>query len=183
MRIIAGQYRSRPLTAPKGMTTRPTLDQTREALFNILQGRTQGALFLDLYAGSGAVALEAVSRGAAFAVLNDQSRTACACIRSNIERLGCADRTRLLEMPDQRAVRLLTEERAVFDLIYLDPPYRMDLTPVLAAVMQGGLLASAGMIIAEHDAKTEPVPPAGLYLARQKVYRDTALSFFAEEHL
>ena len=179
MRIIAGEYRSRPLTAPKGTNTRPTLDQTREALFNILQGRVEGTRFLDLYAGSGAVALEAVSRGAASAVLCDQAHAACACIRENIRKLGCESKTRLMEMPDQRAVAMLAREGAQFDLIYLDPPYAMDLTPVLAALKESDLLAPDGLIIAEHDASTEITPPEGWRLTRRKVYRDTALSFYA----
>ena len=81
MRIIGGEYRSRPLKAPRGMTTRPTLDQVREALFNILQGEIEGISVLDLYGGSGAVALEALSRGASRAVICDQSRDALAVIR------------------------------------------------------------------------------------------------------
>ena len=181
MRIIAGRYRSRPLTAPKGMTTRPTLDQTREALFNILQGRVEGAVFLDLFAGTGAVALEAVSRGAARAVLCDQSRAACACIRENIRRLDCAESARLLEMPAERAIPLLQRENAQFDLIYLDPPYAVDLTPVLAALRGASLLAPGGLVIAEHGADTQPQPPAGWRLSRRKDYRDTALTFYEEE--
>lgn len=181
MRIIAGAYRSRPLNAPKGMTTRPTLDQTREALFNILQGRVAEARFLDLYAGSGAVALEAVSRGAACAVLCDQSRAACACIRENIRRLDCADRTRLLEMPDQRAIALLNREQAQFDLIYLDPPYAMDLAPVLSALRDAGLAAPGALVIAEHAAGQELPAPEGWKMTRRKVYRDTALSFYEED--
>ena len=181
MRIIGGEYRSRTLNAPKGMTTRPTLDQTREALFNILQGRVADARFLDLYAGSGAVALEAVSRGATSAVLCDSSRAACACIRENIQRLGCEAKTRLLEMPDQRAIPLLEREGAQFDLIFLDPPYAMDLTPVLAALKGANLLAAGGLVIAEHAADTGFAPPEGWTLARRKVYRDTALSFYEED--
>ena len=181
MRIIGGEYRSRTLNAPKGMTTRPTLDQTREALFNILQGRVADARFLDLYAGSGAVALEAVSRGATRAILCDSSRAACACIRENIQRLGCEARTRLLEMPDQRAIPLLEREDAQFDLIFLDPPYAMDLTPVLAALKGASLLAAGGLVIAEHAADTGFALPEGWTLARKKVYRDTALSFYEED--
>ena len=181
MRIIAGQYRSRPLVAPKGMNTRPTLDQTREALFNILQGRVADTQFLDLYAGSGAVALEAISRGAASAVLCDQAHAACACIHENIRKLGCETQTRVLEMPDQRAIAMLARDKARFDLIYLDPPYAMDLTPVLAALKEAALLAPGGLIIAEHSAAAKIKPPDGWHLARQKIYRDTALSFYEED--
>ena len=178
MRVIGGQYRSRTLTAPRGVTTRPTLDQTREALFNILQGRTEGTAFLDLYAGSGAVALEAVSRGARRAVLVDRSRSACAAIRENIVRLGCGDRSRLLCMTDRQAIRLLAEENERFDLMYLDPPYALDTAPVLALLTEEGLLADAGLIIVEHAADSPPAAPAALTLARRKAYRGTALSFY-----
>ena len=181
MRIIGGEYRSRTLNAPKGMATRPTLDQTREALFNILQGRVADARFLDLYAGSGAVALEAISRGAEGAVLCDSSRAACACIRDNIRRLGCEAKTRLLEMPDQRAIPLLQREGAQFDLIFLDPPYAMDQTPVLASLKNARLLATGGLVIAEHAADADFPAPGSWRLARRKVYRDTALSFFEED--
>ena len=180
MRIVGGIYRSRTLNAPKGMATRPTLDQTREALFNILQGRIAGARFLDLFAGSGAVALEAVSRGAETAALCDQSRAACACIRENIRRLDCEERTRLLEMPAERAMALLCREQAQFDLIFLDPPYAVDLGPVLAGLKEKALLAPGGLVIAEHAADKDFPAPEGWAMMRRKVYRDTALSFYEE---
>ena len=182
MRIIGGRFGSRPLTAPRGMATRPTLDQTREALFNILQARVADSTVLDLYAGSGAIALEALSRGASSAVLCDQSPAACTCIRENIARLGCGGMARLLAMPDRQALQLLERENARFDLIYLDPPYAMDLGPVLALLAPTALLAEDGLIIAEHSRTSDPACPEGLTLTRRKLYRDTALSFYQRDH-
>ena len=104
MRIIGGQWRGRRLFAPEGMETRPTSDKVREALFNIIRGDVWGAHVLDLFAGSGALALEALSRGAEFAVLTDASRKASAAIKRNIELCGAQEQTRLLTTEWQGAV-------------------------------------------------------------------------------
>ncbi|MBQ2028511.1 MAG: RsmD family RNA methyltransferase [Clostridia bacterium] len=115
MRIIAGEFRSRTLLAPKGMDTRPTLDRTRESLFNIISAECPEARVLDLYAGSGALALEALSRGAASAVFCDKSREAARVISANITSLKVEDRARLMAMSDQQAVRTLQQEGTQFD--------------------------------------------------------------------
>ena len=107
MRIIAGEMRSRRLKAPEGMDTRPTADKVKEALFSILLRHVPGARVLDLYAGSGALSLEAISRGAVSAVLADCSQKACKIIAENIESLGCQDRARLLRQGDSAALALL----------------------------------------------------------------------------
>jgi len=182
MRIVGGEYGSRPLKAPKGMDTRPTLDQTREALFNILQGQIMGRSVLDLYAGSGAVALEALSRGADFATLCDMSRDAIRCINDNILSLGCTDRTRVMHIRDTQAIDTLHREGAGFDLIYLDPPYKMDLTDVMGAIDRYHLLNEGGILIAEHREGSMPLCPDGLMLYRTKAYRDTALSFYRRKN-
>lgn len=123
MRIIAGKYSSRRLETLKGRSTRPTLDKVKEAVFSSLGGSFADGWVLDLYAGSGACGLEALSRGMEKAVLVDSSRAACGIIRRNIELLGCGDDCRVLCMPDTRALGLLADEGACFDLVYLDPPY------------------------------------------------------------
>ena len=104
MRIIAGEMRSRKLKAPEGMDTRPTADRVKEALFSILGSRIYGARVLDLYGGSGALALEAVSRGADSAVICDLSAKACAVIQENIDTLNCGDKVKLLRMKDTAAL-------------------------------------------------------------------------------
>ncbi len=181
MRIIAGEKRSRRLLAPEGMDTRPTADRTKEALFSILLSRLPGARVLDLYAGSGALALEALSRGAAFAVLADQSPKACRVIRQNIEALDYAGRTKLLSLPDSAALAALEKAGDSFDLIFLDPPYRLNAAPVCDRLLSAGLLRPNGMIIVEHARETPPAPGPGLRLAERREYGAAGLSFYRAE--
>ncbi len=178
MRIIAGIARSRRIDAPKGQGTRPTLDGVREALFNILQGRCEGARALDLFCGSGALGLEAISRGAALAALNDVSREAAAVARRNAESLGFAERVRVTCADWQAALSALSRAGERFDLVFLDPPYAMPATPVLEALAALSLLAEDALVIVEHDAARAPAQTA-LVLRDTRRYRDTCLSFFA----
>ena len=178
MRIIGGTYRSRPLSAPKGMDTRPTLDQVREALFNILQGRVEGTDMLDLYGGSGAVGLEAVSRGAQSAVICDQSRDAVNVIRKNVASLGCGDRVTVLQNRDQQALTLLEQTGRSFDLVFLDPPYQMDITDIIVRIAAGPLLRAGGTLILEHAARREAGEIPVLRLLSTRKYRDTCLTFY-----
>ena len=178
MRIIAGEMRSRTILAPKGMDTRPTLDRTRESLFNIIAAECPGARVLDLYAGSGALALEALSRGAVSAVLVDCSREAARVIRSNIASLRVEDRARFLQMTDLQAVALLGREQAQLDLVFLDPPYRLDTAPACAALATAGVLAEEALVVIEHAAATPPGIAPPLALTDQRRYRDTMISFY-----
>lgn len=180
MRIIGGEARSRTLIAPKGMETRPTLDQVRESLFNILQMRIEGAKVLDLYAGSGALALEALSRGAESAVLCDMSREACSVIRRNIDSLHYQERATLYQTEDKRALDLLEKSGIKFDLIFLDPPYRMDTSVTIDLIVDKNLLAPGGLIIVEHDEKMMPNPKKITCIDRRK-YRATNLSFYGRD--
>ena len=156
MRIIAGEMRSRTLLAPKGTDTRPTLDRTRESLFNILAAECPEARVLDLYAGSGALALEALSRGAESAVLCDCSREAARVIRQNIASLRLEDRARFLFMQDLQAVALLGREGAKFDLVFLDPPYRLDTAPACRALAEARVLLPDALVVIEHAAAVSP---------------------------
>ena len=178
MRIIAGELRSRIIQAPKGMETRPTLDRTRESLFNIIAARCFQSKVLDLYAGSGALAFEAVSRGAAGAVLCDASREAARVIRQNIASLGLEGCCRLLFMRDARAVGLLGEERERFDLVFLDPPYRMDIAPACSMMLKAGILEDGALIVAEHASVSEPHLPDCFALTDCRKYRETVISFY-----
>ena len=156
MRIIAGTARSRTIEAPKGRDTRPTLDRVRENLFNILQGRIAGAVTLDLFGGSGALSLEAVSRGAAMAVMADRDRAAIAAQQLNVRNLGFEQNTRIIHAEWQQTVRTLQGEGMRFDLVFLDPPYAMqDLTEVTGALIP--LLAEDALVIVEHEFRTLPV--------------------------
>ena len=182
MRIIAGEMRSRKLKAPEGMDTRPTADRVKEALFSILGSRVYGARVLDLYGGSGALALEALSRGADSAVICDVSAKACAVIQENIDALGCGNRARLIRMKDTAALSALQKKSDAFDLIFLDPPYRMTAVPVCRAIAQLGLLKPEGMIIVEHDRNTPPdiLPP--LRQTDRREYGAAGLSFYQQEN-
>ena len=155
MRIIAGEKRGRRIEAPEGRDTRPTLDRVRENLFNMLQTRTEGARVLDLFAGSGALSLEALSRGAEFAVLVDRDRAALRTERKNIETLDYGGKTRMIPGEWFRAVEELKAEGERFDLLFLDPPYAMrDLRKVTEALLP--LAKKDAWMVIEHEARTEP---------------------------
>ncbi|MGO9884250.1 MAG: 16S rRNA (guanine(966)-N(2))-methyltransferase RsmD [Solirubrobacteraceae bacterium] len=171
MRVVAGIYGGRELVAPKGSATRPTSDRVREALFSILRD-VSGARVLDLFAGSGALAIEAVSRGAAHATLVDSSRAAIAAIRRNLERLeidATVHRGSALAFLEQAP-----GSRRQYDLVFLDPPYRhagalsAQLTAALAPV-----LAPEARVVAESD-RRGPLE-LGLELLDQRRYGDTLI--------
>ena len=168
MRIIGGEARGRRLFAPEGLETRPTADNVRESLFNILRFETPGARVLDLFAGSGALALEAISRGAEFAVLADCSRKAMDSIRRNVEACRAQEKTRLLLCDWRRAVEQLTEP---FDLVFLDPPYALGAAEVARMVEAGvasGTIAPGALVVYERSAEGEPAPVAGARMVRSR---------------
>lgn len=161
MRIIAGTARGTVIDAPLGRDTRPTLDRVRENVFNILQQQVRGARVLDLFSGSGAMAFEAVSRGAASAVLVDVDKKAHQVEEANCRKLRMDDRCRLLLMDWQAAVSQLQRADDRFNLVFLDPPYAMhDLCGVMNALKP--LLAEDAIILVEHEAKTFPSTPGWL---------------------
>ena len=178
MRIIAGTMRSRTIVSPKGNDTRPTLDRTRESLFNILSGDCPGARVLDLYAGSGALALESISRGAESAVVCDCSREAAKAIRQNIELLRVQEQVRFLFMQDAQAVALLGREGEKFDLVFLDPPYRLSTDPACDLMDKAGILLPGALVVIEHDQHVMPAPNAQYTLIDKRRYRDTVISFY-----
>ncbi len=149
MRIIAGEFRGRRIDAPKGAATRPTSDFVREAAFNLI-GPVDGAAVVDLYAGSGALGLEALSRGAASCLFVDSSRDACRAIGANLEKLGL--RATVLCMDAGRAV---ANERGPFDLILADPPYDFEAYDRLAPSI-ARLLAADGLAVIQTPAALEP---------------------------
>ena len=182
MRIIAGSARGTPLLAPKGMDTRPTQDKVKESLFNMLQGQLEDGAALDLFAGSGALGLEAVSRGASRAVLVDQSREASQCIRRNIEKLRFQDRAELLTCDWKQAVSKLARESRKFDLVFLDPPYRMDDLGSLCDELDGaGLLNPEAVVVWERRAGTKNELPPAFALMKQRAYGDTEMLLYRYE--
>ncbi|WP_437656875.1 16S rRNA (guanine(966)-N(2))-methyltransferase RsmD [Sorangium sp. So ce1182] len=179
MRVIAGRLGGRRLAAPRGEGTRPTADRVREALFSSL-GDVTGALVCDLYAGTGALGIEALSRGARRAVFVESGRPALATIRENLAALGLDEAARVVPLPVERALELLRDE-GPFDLALLDPPYAaLAKAAAAAARLAGplGLLSPAGRLVLEH-ARRDPSPEiAGLTCAAVRTYGDTAVSFY-----
>ncbi len=178
MRIIGGQARGRTIVAPAGAKTRPTQDYVRESLFNILRWDVPQARVLDLFAGTGALSLEAVSRGAQDAVLVDADRDACAAIRRTIESARMQEQCRLLQKDYRAAMEQLGREGRRFDLIFIDPPYKMENTgEMCAALYDGGLLAEAFLIVVEHRRGCAPLLDARFEAFDQRNYGDTQVTF------
>ena len=177
MRIVAGSARGRTFEAPQGQDTRPTLDRVRESVFNILQMKVRDAKILDLFSGSGAMAFEAISRGAREAVLVDHDRQANVIQRQNAVKLRMDDQCRILHADWQMAVRQLAAQGECFDVVFLDPPYAMhDMTTVMNALRP--LLKQDAVILLEHEAKTFPKTPDGFDLYDSRKYGIAGVSFF-----
>src|SRR5512146_2940899 len=144
MRVIAGKYRSRSLQSLPGNETRPTYDRLKETLFNVLAsaGKIDGAVFVDLFAGTGSIGIEALSRGASQVYFVESGKRAAQTIRANLQSLGIMETVEVIEQPAAEALRLLREAGLHPDVIFLDPPYSMHgaYARVLRIVAQGGLL-------------------------------------------
>lgn len=180
MRVIGGNVKGRRLKVPKGRKLRPTAARVKEALFNILPHDLSGLRALDLFAGTGNIAIEALSRGAAAATLVEASAQAGRVIRDNLNRLGIADRCLLLGMPADRALSSLERQHETFDLIFIDPPYGQQLVErTLTIIAQSSLLRDPGVIVAEHSVRDQVGDRYGdLVLRDRRRYGDTLLSFF-----
>ena len=173
MRIIAGSRRSMPLKTIEGRDTRPTTDRIKETLFNMIQSEIPGAYFLDLFAGSGQIGLEAVSRGAACAVFVENQKKAAACIQENILFTKSDKESLLLKMDVLPALRSL-EGKYRFDIIFMDPPYKdMQERDVIEYLKDSDLLEEEGMIIVEAAKETDfsYVKELGFEVKKEKVYK------------
>lgn len=179
MRVIAGSARGTPLVAPGGTDTRPTQDKVKESLFNMLQGETAEAEVLDLFAGSGALGLEAISRGAARAVLVDRSREARQCICRNVEKLRFSQRVQTIFSDWEQAVERLRLEGRRFDLVFLDPPYRMEeLGPLCDRLASLGLLAEGATLAWERRAGGSGELSSRFQLWKRRAYGDTEICIY-----
>jgi 16S rRNA (guanine(966)-N(2))-methyltransferase RsmD len=183
MRIIAGRFRSRPLQAPAGLATRPTSDRLRETLFNVLSPRIEGAAFLDLYAGSGAVGLEALSRGAERVIFVDSAASALKALRGNLARLGISSGFRIHAGSVASFLRGPRAGAIEFDVVFLDPPYDAAEEYEAALRLMGGdakgFLAVNAIVIAEHRRKVSIEDRYGaLVRTRLLEQGDAALSFY-----
>ena len=156
MRIIGGEFSSRIIEAPEGIHTRPTLDQVREAVFSALGGSFEGGIFLDLYAGSGANGLEALSRGMSEAYFVDNAREAIEVIKRNIEKLGVEERSHVYPMRAKKALSLFQEEGKQFTAIYLDPPFAEQENDVILSIIdQSDILIGEGVVIIESSSEED----------------------------
>jgi 16S rRNA (guanine966-N2)-methyltransferase len=176
MRIIAGEYKGRRLGTPTWDGVRPTSDRLRETLFNVLATRTAGARVLDIFAGTGAVALEALSRGAVVAVCIEQDRRAQALIAENRARLGLGERCMILRADARRALQAPIAG-GPFEIVFLDPPYDVeDLDDLVTAA--AGYRAAGGVLVVEHASRRSPPALAGQAPHRSVKAGDSTLSFY-----
>lgn len=180
MRIVAGSARGRPLKGPKGPGIRPTADRVRETLFNVLGQYLEGGCVLDLFAGTGALAFEALSRGAERAVLVDSGREALGLIRENAAALGFEARAEVIASDALRAVDRLGGEGRRFALVFADPPYaKKAIAELLQGIDRADLLEADGTVILEHG-KHEPVPEREGRLAQvdQRAFGETRVTLY-----
>lgn len=173
MRVIAGSARSLPLKTIEGTDTRPTQDRIKETLFNMLQSDIPGCKFLDLYSGSGAIGIEALSRGAAKAVLVENSKKAVECIKDNLTFTKLADKADVMEMDVLSAINRL-KGKDVFSIVYMDPPYSNDYErDVLAALRNSDIIDEYTIIIVEEklDADLDYADECGFDIYQVKKYK------------
>ena len=181
MRVIAGTFRGRRLLGPpRGAETRPTADRVREAVFNVVSARVEGARVLDLFAGTGALGIEALSRGAAHATFVESDRGLCETIQTNLETLEVTGRARVLRRDVRRALK---GAGGPFDLVFIDPPYGHLLErEALAALATHGLLAPGALVVVEHASRETVAPPATAAAVLTdngtRTYGDTAVTCY-----
>ena len=179
MRVIAGEARGFPLKAPRDAATRPTSDKVRGAIFSMLAslGLDAPERVLDLYAGSGALAIEALSRGAEHADLVERASSVCAVARENLAKTRFTERARVLQGDVER---LLPDLKGPYDLVFLDPPYADARAPeVVQAVGSSGLVRQGGAIVYEHGKRTVPPAASGAFAARpSRCHGDTCITIY-----
>ncbi|HWJ46295.1 MAG TPA: 16S rRNA (guanine(966)-N(2))-methyltransferase RsmD [Candidatus Udaeobacter sp.] len=185
MRVIAGKYRSRPLRSLRGMDIRPTSDRLRETLFNVLTaGNSEalaGSVWLDLFAGTGAVGIEALSRGAKEVHFVESSGAAAEAIRKNLHSLGIVGGFKIVQQELPHAFWRMERDRVAADVVFIDPPYRKKdaYTQTLGALAESSLVWAMSVVIAEHEKKFDPGQEFGpLRRFRRLVQGSTALSFY-----
>jgi 16S rRNA (guanine966-N2)-methyltransferase len=182
MRVIAGEARGRNLLAPKTMRVRPTADRVKEALFSMLVSRLgefDGMRVLDIFAGTGNLGIEALSRGAECAFFIDSHRESAEIIRKNLDITGFAEKAKVVVQDAAAALKRLAREQAPFHLVFLDPPYHEGHTERVLEILAGsGLIDEGTTVVAEFSAKEKiPTSFGNLQESERRIYGDTALSF------
>jgi 16S rRNA (guanine966-N2)-methyltransferase len=185
MRIVGGRLKGRMLKTPASRGVRPTSERLRESIFDIIEhrfpGHLEGARVVDLFAGTGALAIEALSRGARFALFVDNGAEARALLRANVEALALGGVTRIWRAD---AMKLGSAPAGgPFALAFLDPPYGQGLAaPALGSLVEGGWLEPNSLCVVEEDAKAEIAAPSGLTRVDERVYGDTKIAIFQPHH-
>ena len=181
MRVIAGTFKGRKLKSPPSMQVRPTSDRLRETLFNVIAPRIVDSRFLDLCAGSGAVGIEALSRGASFVTFVDRSRKMCGLVEANLDLCRVPeDQTEVVNITAEDFLKRSAPCDGLWDIIFFDPPYADDYVEVLKLSVDRELLHNDGLLVAEHHHKKElPQNIGGLTRTRILKQGDSALSFYS----
>ncbi|MBP1156059.1 MULTISPECIES: 16S rRNA (guanine(966)-N(2))-methyltransferase RsmD [unclassified Paenibacillus] len=180
MRVISGSAKGRPLKAVPGTGTRPTTDKVKEAVFSMIGPYFDGGQVLDLFAGTGGLSIEALSRGMDQAVLTDMDKKAIDTIRHNLQATGLSDRAEVYRNDALRAIKALSKREAQFDLVFMDPPYKLKIIgELLEQLQQDGLLAEGARVVVEHDAEDRHEESYGsLEQVRRAEYGDTAITIY-----
>ena len=181
MRVVSGECKGRPLKAVPGVSTRPTTDKVKESIFNMIGPYFEGGQVLDLFAGSGGLGIEALSRGMDKAIFVDKEYKAITTVRSNLEACHYTARAEVYKNDSERALKALIKREMSFDLILLDPPYKKQkLVELLAAISDNQLLSDDGTIVCEHSDDVElPVEVGNLVRWRQETYGMITISIYS----
>lgn len=180
MRVIAGTAKGRRLKAVPGIGTRPTTDKVKEAIFSMIGPYFDGGLGLDLFAGTGGLGIEALSRGMDRVIFNDMEKTSIQVIEDNLKTLGFKEQAEVYRNEAQRALQALSKRRLKFDLIFLDPPYRMNqVDKLLLQMQQMKMLQDQATVLVEHDAKQAYADEIGRFKVRKRTtYGETAIAIY-----
>jgi 16S rRNA (guanine966-N2)-methyltransferase len=183
MRIIGGKFRGRKIEQPESEAVRPTKDRTREAVFNIIAELVPDADVLDLFAGSGAYGLEALSRGARKAVFIEKEREAASAIKRNISSLGVGERAKVITGDVFKAIKELKEEKEAFELVFIDPPYsKGEAKKTLIKVNHYDILKHSGLVIIEHrTGESLPDSEGDVSILKRKTYGNTSISIYRKK--
>ena len=182
MKILTGSLRGRTIEFKANPSLRPTLDKARQAIFNALQGEVEGKNVLDLFSGTGALGIEALSQGAGKVTFVEKDRALCRQLKDNLSTLGLADKSRILSLEVVTAIGQFSKTNEYFDLIFLDPPYEKDLGMLtLQAISESPIIHEQTMIICEaRKTETLPAKMGRLGLLKAKLYGDTKIMFYKQ---
>jgi len=179
MRVVSGSARGAALVAPGGLQTRPTADRAKEALFSMLAADIAGCVFLDVFAGSGAIGIEALSRGADHAVFVDSAADAIAAVMQNLSKTRLSAHAEVIRADAASAIKQLAAKNAIFDITFLDPPYESGLAQSAAqALLDAGLIKANGLLVIEQGENEEPLTFGNAALLKRKRYGAAAISIY-----